>query len=1252
MPQSFFESLEGRRLLASVSDVFVSGTAWTQPFRDFIASSGQGDATYGYRLTDALHADELPWINLNQVSVRFSEGVDVAPGALRVFGVRTPRHAGGFTYDPATLTATWTLAAGVFAADKLLIELDDERIIDAGGNPLDGEWTNPQETTLVTAGGADVFPSGDGTPGGDFLFRVNVLPGDVNRDGAIVGNDVTSVRENQGFVPGGSGYTIFRDVTGDAAILGNDVTAVRGRQGITLPSGTPVVLPPTAMASGPGQVGEGAAYTLALSTSDPERTTGWTIDWGDGVTSTAAAGELSALHVYADEASTRNIVATAMIDGASVAAPPVSVTVMNVAPSVQLYSSVPVDENSVFTARPSVWDGGWEDVLSGSINWGDGTPADPVMVAGGDVMLSHTYADDGTYTATLTVNDDDGASTSATFDVIVNNVAPTLVASGSGSIKPGESYTLSLSSSDPGDDTIQSWTIDWGDGETEIIAGNPTSVTHTFALAATHFIQATAKDEDGSHLANAAVVTAAAPGRMDSTFGVVTTALDDLDVQTRIARIATQPDGKLVVAGSRGARVPSGQYYEKDFWLARFNADGTPDVTFGQGGEVITEAPESSQPSQIVDVVILSDGKILAGGWAGTNSAGYATADLALARYHADGTLDTTFGSGGIVTQDFAGRNDGQQVYLLPQSDGRVVAVSRSETADGYRLVLVRYLADGTVDGSFGSGGYTFADLGPLLLLVTGAGVQPDGGIVVITTQQSGSTFQFRRFHTNGVADATFGSGGVVTTYPTSFQGSYRALVHRDGRIVIPGSVLNGTTRHLAVSQFNPDGTPDSSFGGDGVATADFGRNSEGYAAIAVQPDGKVIAGGITWTLSPSNQMFGLARFNADGSIDTTFGTNGTVTTDVAVGTHDRPMDIAVQPDGKFAVGGEVVVPGSTYSDVKTVVVRYLGDAPLDLDIDSDNDADLAAPARSAAEEAAEDVTGDDAKPGKVVLVNDADADGDGIPDYADGFDLDPVLTADGASTGVSFVPVVLELQPIPGQSFNAGTYKIKLSYDGSDPAGVKASLSDPYVLPAGALRLWTKDGAAARNKASVLAGGDYLAPGEYTAEQLGITGYGQPVTLYVEAVRASTTVAVAAIAIAADPTGSGSFSIADVVRLTVTRIEILGRGYGETEYRIVDRFLTSDLALEPEYGLTAGAFQIHKMRVHDPRITSISEMTIAGQTLSLQRAGGVYETPEFVMVAAGAPTSWSVPYQHITVSGSEVAFAYNPGGEQRRGSS
>jgi hypothetical protein len=232
----------------SVTQVFVSSTVWQPAFYDFLDASGLGESNLqtGYRILATEQTDELPWVNLNRLSIRFSEDVVVAQDDLVVHGVNVASYGiAGFGYDAATFTATWTLTTAGVANDKLLLELDADTgtgVMDAAGNRLDGEWTNP----VAPAVSGDTFPSGDGAAGGDFLFRLNVLPGDVNRSGgSVLGSDVTLVRNAQNSTPGGAGslYTIFKDVNGSGSILGSDVTLVRNRQGLSLPAGEPSVPP-------------------------------------------------------------------------------------------------------------------------------------------------------------------------------------------------------------------------------------------------------------------------------------------------------------------------------------------------------------------------------------------------------------------------------------------------------------------------------------------------------------------------------------------------------------------------------------------------------------------------------------------------------------------------------------------------------------------------------------------------------------------------------------------------------------------------------------------------------------------------------------------------------------------------------------------------------------------------------------------------------------------------------------------------
>jgi hypothetical protein len=200
-----------------ITDIQVSGAAWTQ---DFAAGNGYSIPTGPAQL------DPLPWTNLNRIAITFSENVNVELGHLNLFGVSTAEYAiDHFGYDPQTCTATWTLASAV-AADKLRLHLSDD-VTDMFGNRLDGEWTDAVSTK-----------SGDGIPGGDFMYRLNVVPGDVNGDNRVRSADVILVRNAQ-FAEGGPGYSIYRDVNGDGRIRSADVILVRNRQFSDLPGGDP-----------------------------------------------------------------------------------------------------------------------------------------------------------------------------------------------------------------------------------------------------------------------------------------------------------------------------------------------------------------------------------------------------------------------------------------------------------------------------------------------------------------------------------------------------------------------------------------------------------------------------------------------------------------------------------------------------------------------------------------------------------------------------------------------------------------------------------------------------------------------------------------------------------------------------------------------------------------------------------------------------------------------------------------------------
>jgi len=211
----------------TVAAVYVRGSTWLAPFTTFLGTAGLGDMGYALPVGAAQLAT-LPWTNVNTLIVRFSEDVAVQQSDLALWGVNTPEAAlTGFDYDSATFTATWTLAANL-TADKWLIDLSDS-VEDLAGNALDGDWGT----------GAAALPSGDSAPGGAFQFRFNVLPGNADQSGNVLGNDVILVRNAQFQAPGSAGYRAAYDIDGSGSILGNDVVLVRNRQFTSLPAGEP-----------------------------------------------------------------------------------------------------------------------------------------------------------------------------------------------------------------------------------------------------------------------------------------------------------------------------------------------------------------------------------------------------------------------------------------------------------------------------------------------------------------------------------------------------------------------------------------------------------------------------------------------------------------------------------------------------------------------------------------------------------------------------------------------------------------------------------------------------------------------------------------------------------------------------------------------------------------------------------------------------------------------------------------------------
>ncbi|MFA6603628.1 MAG: delta-60 repeat domain-containing protein [Patescibacteria group bacterium] len=423
-----------------------------------------------------------------------------------------------------------------------------------------------------------------------------------------------------------------------------------------------------------------------------------------------------------------------------------------------------------------------------------------------------------------------------------------------------------------------------------------------------------------------ALVRYNADGSLDTTFGVGGKVMTDIrGGQDYAAAMAVQVDGKIVVAGR--AMIGS----TEDFALVRYNADGSLDTTFGVGGKAITDLGGTDRANSLA---IQPDGAIVVAG----NSTLSGNSDFALVRYNADGSLDTAFDGDGKATLDFGTNYDAVNSVAV-QADGKIIAGGSAYFgANGsYMFALARYNADGSLDTAFdGDGKLTTAI--SLSAQAYSIMIQTDGKIIAGGSAYVNSTttydFALARYNADGSLDASFDGDGILTTGIGTAGEQGRAIVSWGAdKIILVGYAMITTTNaaeNFALARYNADGSLDASFDGDGKVTTSVGHGVAQANAIALQPDGKtVLAGSVEFA---GVRHFAVARQNADGSLDTTFGVGGQVVTPVGSSRQAQANSVAIQADGK------IVAAGTAYSDIghDFAVVRYNADGSLDTTFDGD----------------------------------------------------------------------------------------------------------------------------------------------------------------------------------------------------------------------------------------------------------------------------------------------------------------------------
>lgn len=390
------------------------------------------------------------------------------------------------------------------------------------------------------------------------------------------------------------------------------------------------------------------------------------------------------------------------------------------------------------------------------------------------------------------------------------------------------------------------------------------------------------------------------------------------------ASVQMAANSMLLVSG--GKVMVGGVNYTSNsqFALVRFNVDGSLDTSFDGDGLVVTDF---GGPATLYSLRQQPDGKFFAVGT--VDLSGW---HIAMARYSTTGVLDTTFDGDGKATDSRISLGFDVTFSInaeFPHSS-RILVAGEDEGTN--KLAVYAYEMNGTRDLTYGSGGTAggFAagsEACSIRLLSTPLGAP--AGILVAGTELSNPVLA--KYTLGGIPDTSFDGDGKVYTTISPSGGFAAEMMMADGKIVIAGIAYGPSGRDALVLRYNSNGTLDATFDGDGVRIHDVGGPQSTAGAMALQPDGKVIVAGSSYQGAANSDDFAVMRCNADGSIDNTFGTDGVRT--IAVGTRsDFAHAVALQPDGKIVAAGET---GTTLAP-GLAVVRLNPDGTLDPTFDGD----------------------------------------------------------------------------------------------------------------------------------------------------------------------------------------------------------------------------------------------------------------------------------------------------------------------------
>ncbi len=388
--------------------------------------------------------------------------------------------------------------------------------------------------------------------------------------------------------------------------------------------------------------------------------------------------------------------------------------------------------------------------------------------------------------------------------------------------------------------------------------------------------------------------------------------------------LGVQADGRIVLAGYA-------DHGSSDFALVRYNTDGSLDTAFDGDGKLTTNfftVNSAGSSDAGYGLVLLADGKMLVGGYAYNGSNGY---NFALAKYNANGSLDTGFDADGKLVTDIAGSAGAEDkgFSLSVDANGKILMAGYSSVSGNSNFALVRYNANGSLDTSFDVDGKLTTDISGSLDEGHDIALQADGKILVSGFSYAASDrydFTLVRYNTDGSLDTGFDADGKITTdFAGNIDYGYSVTIQNDQKILVAGYTYSGSDSYdFALARYNTDGGLDAGFGMNGKLVTDFAGAQDFAHKVVVQPNGKIIVAGNSF--NGSDYDFALARYNANGSLDTSFGSGGKVSTDFAA-THEYGYDVSVDANGKIIVAGYAF--NGSHNDF--ALARYNSDGSLDV---------------------------------------------------------------------------------------------------------------------------------------------------------------------------------------------------------------------------------------------------------------------------------------------------------------------------------